>query len=555
MVRWFTFIRLSFMGVGLLLLNSSACNPDSIDPTVEIQPEKTSPQPLIEPLAQDSQVQVYFNHSQASVYTEPYRQITRLGDDLEQIIVDTINSASHTVDVAVQELRLPKIAQALVNQHQKGLRVRVIIENNYSRPWSDFSDAEVAAFSERESNRYQEFIQLADLNKNGRLEPEEINQRDALVMLNNANVPLIDDTEDGSKGSGLMHHKFVIVDEQKVIVTSANFTTSGIHGDFGSRESRGNPNNLLAINSSELAAIFTQEFEIMWGDRPGGKNDSLFSINKPQRGVEQVSVGEGTVTVQFAPTPAAQPWENSVNGLISKTLNQARNHIDFALFVFSDQELSNGLKSFHKKGVKLRGLIEPSFAYRYYSEGLDMMGIALPNNCQYQPGNNPWSQPISTIGVPNLSQGDRLHHKFAIVDDKIVITGSHNWSQAANHSNDETLLVVNNSTVNAHFQREFDRLYQDSTLGIPGWLIARVEQEKQKCGGVIETPFHPSGEIININTASQPELETLPGIGPALAQRIIEARQQQPFTSLDDVTRVSGIGPKTIEKWENMVTW
>ncbi|NES06155.1 MAG: hypothetical protein F6K22_27125, partial [Okeania sp. SIO2F4] len=39
---------------------------------------------------------------------------------------------------------------------------------------------------------------------------DEINRRDALIILSNAGVPLIDDTADGSKGSGLMHHKFLV---------------------------------------------------------------------------------------------------------------------------------------------------------------------------------------------------------------------------------------------------------------------------------------------------------------------------------------------------------
>jgi len=53
---------------------------------------------------------------------------------------------------------------------------------------------------------------------------------------------------------------------------------------------------------------------------------------------------------------------------------------------------------------------------------------------------------------------------------------------------------------------------------------------------------------IDVNHADQRQLATLPGVGPALAARIIEARQQQPFTSIDDLVRVRGIGPATVER-------
>ena len=51
----------------------------------------------------------------------------------------------------------------------------------------------------------------------------------------------------------------VVIDGKTVIVTSANFTTSDIHGDFKNTASRGNPNNLLRLSSPELAKLFTQE--------------------------------------------------------------------------------------------------------------------------------------------------------------------------------------------------------------------------------------------------------------------------------------------------------
>jgi competence protein ComEA len=53
---------------------------------------------------------------------------------------------------------------------------------------------------------------------------------------------------------------------------------------------------------------------------------------------------------------------------------------------------------------------------------------------------------------------------------------------------------------------------------------------------------------IDINRASEVELQLLPGIGPVLAQRIVAARAEKPFRSLDDLRRVRGIGVKTLEK-------
>jgi competence ComEA-like helix-hairpin-helix protein len=60
---------------------------------------------------------------------------------------------------------------------------------------------------------------------------------------------------------------------------------------------------------------------------------------------------------------------------------------------------------------------------------------------------------------------------------------------------------------------------------------------------------------VNLNTATQAELDAIPGVGPKLAARIIAARQQRPIQSLDDLDRISGVGPKLLKRLEPQVTW
>ncbi len=63
-----------------------------------------------------------------------------------------------------------------------------------------------------------------------------------------------------------------------------------------------------------------------------------------------------------------------------------------------------------------------------------------------------------------------------------------------------------------------------------------------------------SGKV-NLNTASVSELDSLPGIGPAYAQRIIDYRDSSGgFQSIEDVQNVKGIGPKTFEKMKDLIT-
>jgi competence protein ComEA len=69
-------------------------------------------------------------------------------------------------------------------------------------------------------------------------------------------------------------------------------------------------------------------------------------------------------------------------------------------------------------------------------------------------------------------------------------------------------------------------------------------------GGMAVTGKKAAGltSPVDINRASPEELQRLPGVGPALSARIVEARRQRPFASVDELRLVPGIGPKTLER-------
>ena len=87
--------------------------------------------------------------------------------------------------------------------------------------------------------------------------------------------------------------------------------------------------------------------------------------------------------------------------------------------------------------------------------------------------------------------------------------------------------------------------------------VSSFQEKPSKTKSTDEKADNESKNIIfpiNINTASENELDALPGIGPAIARRIVKHRSSQPFTKIEDIMFVKGIGEKKFAKLKELIT-
>lgn len=429
--------------------------------------------------AQD--IKVFFNHSGPTQFTEPYRKIERQGDNFEAAITQEFDKAKSSIHLAVQELTLPNIAKSLISKHRAGIEVQVVIENEYDLSFSSLSPKEVAALPDYFQGKYRDWKLMADTNLDGDLSIDEAKAADTLLQLRSAGIKVINDTAGGTKGSALMHHKFAVIDNVNIVTTSANFSHSDFFGDFGRPDTRGNPNSLIIFHeASELAQAFEQEFEILWGKKGVA---SRFSTKKPWRPSRSVQIGKwGSVQVSFSPITRAGNQDDSSQGLIEHAIGLANTSVDFLLFVFSEQQIADRMREANDRGVVITGLVEPDFAWRWYSEVLDLLGVEMVGlNCRFESPNSPWKTGIQTVGTPKLPEGDRLHHKMAVVDDRWTLMGSHNWSAAAQSKNDEFLMLIDSPAIAKQFKQEIKARFQKAYWGIPSWLLRSIDEKSKKC--------------------------------------------------------------------------
>ena len=91
-------------------------------------------------------------------------------------------------------------------------------------------------------------------------------------------------------------------------------------------------------------------------------------------------------------------------------------------------------------------------------------------------------------------------------------------------------------------------LYRTGERGDTGGYTISVQAENRG-------PEAEEVSLLNINTATAEQLDTLPGIGPVLAERIVAYREENgPFASVEELKQVNGIGDATLEEFRNEIT-
>lgn len=236
-------------------------------------------------------------------------------------------------------------------------------------------------------------------------------RREAIQSCIQAGIPVVFDEREA-----FMHDKFCVVDDTFVWTGSTNATENCMYR---------NNNNSLLITSPTLAADYAAEFGEMFTSRRFGKGSPS---NTPY---PEVTVGDVRIECYFAP-------EDHVRRAIVRTIKTAQTEIDFMAFSFTSDEIGKAMAERMDGGVRVRGIFDARLAKTAHSEhdflakhGAD---VHLDRN-QYA-----------------------MHHKAIVIDSQTVITGSYNFTEAAETKNDENVLIIHSPAVADLYHREFESL-------------------------------------------------------------------------------------------------
>jgi phosphatidylserine/phosphatidylglycerophosphate/cardiolipin synthase-like enzyme len=247
------------------------------------------------------------------------------------------------------------------------------------------------------------------------LEADEEPGHGQFALLEEAGIEVKDDAR-----SALMHNKFWIFDREWVWTGSTNITVNGIFKQN---------NNAIAIRSTRLADIYEREFDEMWNGQFGPRSPS--------------TVDQQSVTVNNTPVSVLFASEDGVVERIIPYVEKAQSNVRFMAFSFTDYPLAKAMIDRAAAGVDVAGVFEKVGSETEFAE-LRTLHCA--------------SVPVRQDGNPSF-----LHHKLIVVDERIVITGSLNYSTSADESNDENVIIIDNPEIAALYIQEFERVWSQGS--------------------------------------------------------------------------------------------
>jgi phosphatidylserine/phosphatidylglycerophosphate/cardiolipin synthase-like enzyme len=235
--------------------------------------------------------------------------------------------------------------------------------------------------------------------------------KQAMDTLKAANIPIVADNR-----QPIMHHKFTVVDGEWVQTGSWNYTDS---------ETYRNNNHAIVIQSRELAANYTAVFEKMF---TGGAFGGAKAPGIPH---PSLVIAGAKVENYFSPEdrPAAH---------IIRWLRSAQHQIHFMAFSFTHDGIGDAMLERAQAGVKVSGVFETQDSTTRFSEysRLKQAGLDVIQDV------NPW----------------RMHHKVIIIDNRVSVFGSFNFSNNADRANDENLIIADDPALAAALEAEFQRV-------------------------------------------------------------------------------------------------
>lgn len=236
-----------------------------------------------------------------------------------------------------------------------------------------------------------------------------------LHKLFNTSIKIYSDINRGTFYNNYMHNKFCVIDNQILVMGSANPTINGFYK---------NNNNILKINSKFLAQNYENEFDQMSELVFGENKKSYLAYNNVSLYYENQSY---IISTYMCPQDECQQ-------VILDYLNKSLNEIIFALFTITDDKISNRLIRKFNEGINVSGIIE---SRNWNLKGSDAYELN------------------QTFSLYKDRNKNNMHHKFFVIDERYVITGSMNPTSAGTNYNDENIIVIDSNKIAKLFKEEY----------------------------------------------------------------------------------------------------